>query len=205
MKFIKSKAICIVLIAFVFNSCTKDTDVEYPVLKQILLAENFGVSGDNNAILPLPTDWTSYAEVGTKLWYSSIYKGDGYAKFTAFQSGEPTNVSWLISPAINMDNKENVKLTFQTSHDKFVTSTANSLDLFISTDYDGTNFTSAHWTKTNYTTTQTYPLTDAYAYVNSGFVDLSAYNKGVIHLAFKYSGSSSLSGSYQVDNVRVFY
>lgn len=188
----------------IFSSCTKDSDVEYPTLKKVLLAEDFGTSGSNNSILPLPSGWTSYAEVGTKLWDVSIYSNDGYAKFTSFKTNEPINVTWLISPAINMDNKEGVQLTFQTCHDQFVTSSSNSLELYVSKDYDGINFATSNWVKTTYTGTQIYPLTDKYVYVNSGFVDLSAY-KGSLHFAFKYSGSSSLTGSYQVDNVRVFY
>lgn len=193
----------IVLVSSVFSSCTKDSDVEYPVLKKLLLAEDFGDTGANNSTLPLPIGWTSYAETGTKLWTGSIYSGDGYAKFSAYQSGEPTNVSWLISPEI-INNYEGVNLTFQTCHDQFVTSTSNSLDLYVSIDYNGSNFSSSHWTKTDYTKTQIYPLTNKYVYVNSGFIDLSAY-KGTLHFAFKYSGSSTLTGSYQVDNVRVFY
>jgi hypothetical protein len=193
----------VVLVSSVFSSCTKDSDVEYPVLKKLLIAENFGETGVNNTTLPLPNGWTSYAEAGTKLWTGSIYGGDGYAKFSAFNSGEPTNVAWLISPAI-INNYEGINLTFQTCHDKYVTSTSNSLDLYVSTDYNGSNFSSAHWIKTAYTKTQIFPLTDSYVYVNSGFIDLSAY-KGTLHFAFKYSGSSTLTGSYQVDNVRVFY
>jgi hypothetical protein len=77
----------VVLVSSVFSSCTKDSDVEYPVLKKLLIAENFGETGVNNTTLPLPNGWTSYAEVGTKLWTGSVFGGDGYAKFSAFNSG----------------------------------------------------------------------------------------------------------------------
>ena len=42
----------------------------------------------------------------------------------------------------------------------------------------------------------------SYVYVNSGAIDLSAY-KGTIHFAFKYIGVPALSGTYQIDNIRI--
>jgi hypothetical protein len=185
-----------------FSSCTKDSDVEYPVAKKTLFFENF-----NNSLNALPytfneTDWTTYAQTGTKKWLEKSYKNNGYATFSSFQSGEPVNVSWLISPAINMDTQDGEKLYFQTCQDGYVKNTTNSLELYVSTDYDGTNFNNASWQKVSFNVANA--NTTKYVYVNSGFIDLSSYT-GTIHFAFKYFGTSSLSGGYQVDNIRIFY
>lgn len=193
-----------VVVGSIFASCTKDSDAEYPTLKKVYFAENF----DGGITSPaLPTGWTAFAQTGTTLWTLGAYSGDGYAQLNGYStsSSAPDQLnSWLISPAINMDNVEGEKLSFQTCHSKYVNTTTNVIELYISTNYDGTNFSTANWTKTNYTTTLPDPLTKAYVYVNSGAIDLSRYT-GTLHFAFKYIGVPALSGTYQVDNVRIVY
>ena len=187
------------IIAMVLSSCTKSSDIEYPRLKQVYFSENF----DNTGGTALPTGWTSYAEMGTRLWTSGVYAGNGYASVTAYGSGDAANISWLISPAIDVDQHEGESLSFQTCHDKYVNSLSNTLEVYISTDYVG-NFGASHWTKVNYTSTMPYPYTASYVYVNSGAIDLSLY-KGIIHFAFRYTGINPSTGAYQVDNVRIVY
>jgi hypothetical protein len=200
MKTIQFKTlIFIAMIATVFSSCTKSSDIEYPTLKQVYFAENF----DNTGGTALPTGWSSYAEMGVRLWSGGVYGGDGYASVTAYGSGDAADISWLISPAIDMSQHENESLSFQTCHDKYVVSTSNSLEVYISTDYTG-NFGASHWTKVPYTSTLPYPYTASYAYVNSGAIDLSLY-KGTLHFAFKYTGINPSTGAYQLDNVRIVY
>lgn len=187
------------LIALVLSSCTKSSDITYPTLKQVYFSENF----DNSGGTALPTGWTSYAEIGTRLWSGGAYNGDGYASVTAYGSGDGADVSWLISPAIDLNQHDGESLSFQTCHDKYVINTSNSLEFYISTDYNG-NFGASHWSKVNYIGTLVYPYTKSYAYVNSGPIDLSLY-KGTIHFAFKYTGINPSTGAYQLDNVRIVY
>ena len=141
--------------------------------------------------------------MGTRLWSEGVYGGDGYATVTAYGSGDAADISWLISPSINMDQHEGEGLSFQTCHDKYVTSTSNSLEVYVSKDYNG-NFGASHWTKISYNSTLPYPFTSSYAYVNSGNIDLS-YLTGNIHFAFKYTGINPSTGAYQVDNVKIVY
>ena len=187
------------LIAIVLSSCTKSSDIAYPTLKQVYFSENF----DNTGGTSLPTGWTSYAEMGTKLWSEGVYGGDGYATVTAYGSGDAADISWLISPAIDLDQHEGESLSFQTCHDKYVNSLSNTLEVYISTDYNG-NFGAAHWTKVDYIATLPYPYTASYKYVNSGAIDLSLY-KGILHFAFRYTGINPSTGAYQVDNVKIVY
>jgi hypothetical protein len=187
------------LIALVLSSCTKSSDIAYPTLKQVYFSENFNSTTGS----ALPTGWTSYAEFGSKLWSAGTYAGNGYANMTAYGSGDAVNVSWLISPAIDLDQHDGESLSFQTCHDKYVVNSTNSLQVYISTDYNG-NFGVSHWTQVNYIATLPYPYTKSYAYVNSGAIDLSLY-KGTIHFAFKYTGINPSTGAYQVDNVAIVY
>ncbi|WP_264519942.1 DUF5017 domain-containing protein [Flavobacterium sp. N1994] len=197
MKTMKCNAVLFVsMIALVLSSCTKDSDVEVPSAKKTIFAENFD---DSNLAT---TGWSSFAQIGTKLWSQGSYNNDGYAQFSSYQSGQPVNVSWLISPPINMDAQEGEKLFFQSCQDGFVRNIDNSIELYVSTDYDGVSFNNAGWEKVSFT----FPTqnTKKYVYVDSGIIDLSSY-RGTLYFAFKVKGTSSLTGGYQVDNVRVFY
>jgi hypothetical protein len=194
----------VVLVSSIFSSCTKDSDVEFPTLKNVYFSESFD-GGVNSPALPL--GWTAYAQTGTTVWTSGAYSGDGYAALNGYstQSSAPAQLnSWLISPEINMDTVEGEQLSFQTCHSKYVNTTTNIIELYISTNYNGSNFSTANWTKTNYTTTLPYPLTKDYVYVNSGAIDLSRYT-GTLHFAFKYIGVPAVSGTYQIDNIRIVY
>jgi hypothetical protein len=191
-----------IVMGSIFSSCTKDSDVEFPTLKNIYFSENFDIGLTSNA---LPTGWTAYAQTGTTVWSTSGYAGDGYAQLNGYStlSTAPAQLnSWLISPEIDMSKVGKGQLSFQTCHSKYVNTTTNVVELYIATNYDGTNFSTANWTKTNYTTTQPDPITKAYVYVNSGDIDLSGYT-GKIHFAFKYIGIPLYSGTYQIDNVRI--
>jgi len=200
MKTVQIKTLVFVtLVSIVLSSCTKSSDIEYPRLKQVYKSYDF----EDTTGSSLPTDWTSYAEVGTKLWSTSVYGGSRYATVTAYGSGDAVDVSWLISPAIDMDQYDGESLSFQTCHDKYVTTLSNTLELYISKDYNG-NFGASHWTKVNYTSTLPYPYTGSYVYVNSGAIDLSAYT-GTIHFAFRYTGINPSVGAYQVDNIKIVY
>jgi len=185
------------LATVLLSGCTKDSDVDYPVAPKTLLAEDF-----NNADLT-KTGWQLYAEIGTKNWTQEVFGGDGYAQFNSFDGvAQPVNVAWLISPALNMDTQDGEKLFFQNCQDGFVRNMDNSLELYVSTDYDGVNFAAAGWKKINFNVaTQN---TIRFVYLNSGIIDLSSYT-GTLHFAFKVKGTSTLTGGFQIDKVRVFY
>ena len=190
------------LIAIVITSCTKESDVEYPIAKKTLLAQDFNNFSTTTPYTLNESGWTSYAQIGTKKWLEKSYKSNGYATFASYQSGEPTNVTWLISPAINMDAQDGEKLSFLTAQDGYVKSSSNSLELYVSTDYDEINFNNASWQKVVFNVAN--QNTTRFVYVPSGIIDLSSYT-GTIHFAFKYFGTTSLSGGYQIDNIRIFY
>ena len=184
------------LAAVLLSGCTKDSDVDFPIAPTTLVAEDF-----NNADLTL-TGWTLYAEAGATNWVQEVFSGDGYATFSSFQSGNPVNVAWLISPAVDMDAQTGEKLSFVNCQDGFVRNIDNTLELFVSTDYDGVNFAAASWERISFNVAN--QNTERFLYINSGIIDLSGYT-GTLHFAFKVRGTSALTGGYQVDKVRLFY
>lgn len=184
------------------NSCSPEDDITMPNLKPLILNEDFSRGGVDNVILATP-GWTNYAETGTMKWKAQEFSGNLYAEFSSFQSGEAVNVAWLISPAIDLDKQEGEKLSFESAQ-SFVTNASNSLEALISTDFDGTNVTTATWT----TIQATLPTTSStyFQFIKSGEIDLSSYT-GKAYIAFKVKGSgtnTSLDGSYQIDNVKVY-
>lgn len=187
-----------------FVSCTNEGDVEYPRVKKTLFVENFTDNTDGTVLNS--TGWTNYAQAGTKKFSEEVYQGNGYAEFTSYGSGQPSNIAWLISPAFDMDKQDGEKLVFQAAH-AYLTNTENSLELMVSTDYDGNiaNFNQSSWLSLPVITPT--PSNDFYEYVNSGEVDLSGFN-GTLHFAFKVKGSgsnTSLDATYQIDNIRLYY
>ena len=191
-----------IVMGSIFSSCTKDSDVEYPTLTNIYFSENFD---DGLTSTSIPTGWKSFNVEGNNYWTLSSFSGDGYAilnGFSSYSNASNQVNSWLISPQIDMDNVAGEQLSFQTSHSKYVTTTTNVVELYVSTNFDGTNYSTANWKKIDYITTL--PDTKAYTYVKSGAIDLSKYT-GKIHFAFKYIGVPLYSGTYQIDNVRIVY
>lgn len=165
--------------------------------------ENFQTAIDNTN-LNLP-GWTNFAESGTKLWKEEVFSGNGYAELSSFGSGNALNVAWLVTPAINLDATANEFMTFRTAqHHLDVDSPDNSLTVYVSTNFDGTNVLAATWTPV--TVTLPTQSTAWYEFVSSGAVDLSAYS-GNIHVAFKFKGSgtnTTLDGAFQIDDLKVF-
>lgn len=184
-------------------SCTKDDDYELHNSPKYLFQEKFDDSTDGTALNT--TGWTNISQTGTKVWGEEKYQSNGYAEFSSFGSGQLINVGWLISPAINMDTQTGEKLMFQSAGNFLRNAHDNPLELLVSTDFDGTNFATSSWENIPVITPT--ENTTRFLFLNSGIIDLSKY-KGTLHFAFRVTGSgtnSNLTGTYQVDNVKLFY
>lgn len=158
----------------------------------------------NNVNFALP-GWSNIVEKASKLWKSMLYAGNGYAEFNTTSTTAAENIAWLVTPKINMAGYKNSVLSFRSAqHDLKVDSPLNSLEVYVSTNFDGSNVTKAKWTKL----TANLPSlsTPARQFISSGGIDLSAYS-GNIHIAFRYVGSGkdkTLNGAFMVDDVRIF-
>ncbi len=186
-----------------FSGCSPEDDIKTPYLRPVIFQEDFSAGAVDNVTLATP-GWENVAETGTALWKAQVYSGNAYAEFTSYQSGELTNIGWLISPTINMDAQEGEKLQFIASQ-SYVSNSANSLEVLIATDYDGTNLTTANWQPV---TGASLPSTSSeyFLFIESGIIDLSGYT-GNINIAFKVKGSgtnTTLDGGYQIDNIRIY-
>lgn len=189
-----------VLVSFV--GCSPEDDIKNPNLSSYKFFEDFVTNSVDGDAINL-AGWTNFSETGTVKWEQGIYYSDKYAEFTGYQSGQPSNIGWLISPAINMDTYENEKLAFDVAQ-AYVSSASNSIELLVSTDFDGTNVLTATWTSIPFTRPALNFDTN-FDFFSSGLIDLSGY-EGNIYLAFKVKSSGtnfSLDGTWEIDNIRM--
>lgn len=172
-----------------------------------LFYENFESQVNNRLITG--NGWTNYIEAGTEGWeaFSSTSSNASLGRSARVQtasSGDISNITWLITPAINLIGKNGATLRFKTSN-----SLADSsfMEVLYSLDWDGTeaNITSATWGVLS----AAYVVKDSDSFVpwfNSGNVDLTCAT-GTMHIAFKYTGSGqeSFDGVYELDEVSIDY
>lgn len=189
----------LVTTAVTLTSCVGDDDYVIPTLRPVIFSEDFNEINFNQNFDY--ADWTNFAEAGTRLWTEREFNDDGYIQFSSFGSGQASNIGWAITPAINMDENTGEILTFQ-SASNFVDNPNNKLEVFISTNFDGTNVLAATWTPINARVADN--TTNNYTYIPSGNIDLSSYT-GNIHIAFKVTGNSTtLDGLFQVDKIKIY-
>lgn len=178
----------------------------------VLLEEDFESMTSSN---PLGGNgWMSFAEEGRFNWRVLTSNDSGnpnskIASMGAYNSGNISNIAWLISPGINLDSQSLEFLNFQSSNSF---DDDSELELLISTNWDGTttNITSATWSKLPGTIVS--DDTNYQEWVDSGAIDLSSYS-GIAYIAFKYiggdnSGSASpntgtIDGTFEIDNFKI--
>jgi hypothetical protein len=158
------------------------------------VSEDFESQSNNNEIGI--RGWENIAVVGDRTWLGKEFSGNVYAQATAFNDQSPNMETWLITPKLNLDVISTLEFESAMAfyeHD--------GLTVYISTDYDGTNRSTATWTELSARI-----ATDSdgdNTWVPSGVVDLSAYN-GIGHIAWVHVGNSSANTtSYRIDNIEI--
>jgi hypothetical protein len=165
------------------------------------LSQDFNTLTVNHTDVTALVGWKTYTEAGTKTWHSDKSGSLGpWIQATAYGSGQPLVISWMIAPQIDLTASVKPYIKFE-SADGF--DNGSTLELFVSTDYTGsvTPWTST-WTKLNFTL----PPSTASGYssfVSSGQVDLSAYNGSTLYIAWVYKGGGSKTTTWEVDNVLI--
>lgn len=153
--------------------------------------------------------WTNYIQAGSESWEAYTSGGTNASlgvsvRMSAFGTGDDSNISWLITPQINITPGTLATLSFQTSNSF---SDGSTLDLLFSTDWDGTEagVLNATWG----VVPQAYITQDSDffgSWFDSGIVDISCGDASSIYFAFRYNGSDTnndLNGTYELDNIRI--
>ncbi|PXX95705.1 hypothetical protein DF185_21670 [Marinifilum breve] len=141
--------------------------------------------------------WNNVYTEGTRKWQGKEYNGTKYAQASEYNSKDARNVSWLITPGLDVTNAENKVFNFETKNGY---NTGATLKVLISTDL-ATDVNSATWTELSANIAS--GTADKYSdWVKSGDIDLSGYN-GVVYIAFKYEAEvGTKGGTFQIDNVK---
>ena len=183
-----------------FMGCVEEDDIEVAPFRPLIFSETFE-EVNNNQPFDYP-GWTNFVEAGnpSKKWVERYVSNMGFILFNPHPTTDVSNIAWAITPAINLDQTDNERLTFETASN-FVTSPNNKIEILISTNYDGTDVLAATWEPLEARVADN--TTNGYVFIPSGEIDLSSYS-GNIHIAFRVIGGQALAGLYEVDNIKVY-
>lgn len=151
--------------------------------------------------------WTNFIEKGSEGFEAYAATGANAslgvsARIGSFNSGDDSNIAWLITPEINIDTNTSTTLSFQTSNSF---ADGSKLELLFSNDWNGNpnSITNSSWGLLP----AGYIIQDSDSFsswVDSGIVNLSC-ETGKMHIALRYTGNSSsnFDGTYELDNIKV--
>ncbi len=142
--------------------------------------------------------WTPYDVSGDQEWYQSSYGTRTFAKMSGYDGGPHANEDWLISPMMNLASFQSVTFNFSsaTKYD------GNHLQLFYSTDYDGSgNPNDFTWTEI---TDEAQWSDGNYNWVESGDVSLNDYLADNFYLAYKYTSGDDKCATWEVDDILIY-
>lgn len=165
----------------------------------VIFSENFETT-PGSGVISL-SGWTNYATAGSKNW-TSTGSSNKNARFSAFSSNvgsqQPSNIGWLITPAVNLDATTNEKMSFS-RYVAFVTGTIK-MEVLYSTDYTGSGDpTAANWSL----------LVDDAPLAGTSFsstsISLAAITGNNVYFAFRYTGGYSPESTtqYNLDNISI--
>ncbi|WP_288985009.1 choice-of-anchor J domain-containing protein [uncultured Flavobacterium sp.] len=176
------------LVSSTLTSCVGDDDYVIPTVYEYAFTDGFETNW---------ADWTLHSAAGAQVWQLDTQYGNpgNCAKMSGYAGGNNVNEDWLISPEIDLSELTAASLSFQTAS-KF---TGNVLEIKISSDYAGGDPNSATWTNLS----ATLDASNSYTWTNSGNIDISSFVGGNVHVAFKYTSTSSASMTWEVDNVKI--
>lgn len=139
--------------------------------------------------------WTVQTPVGTIAWSVATFSNNSYGNMSNYVN--PSNFaaeSWLISPSYDFSTSTTPTLKFKSAY-KY---TGPTLEVLISTDYVSGAPSTGTWT----------PLTAIlspgnFTWTNSGTVSLAAYLQPNVHIAYKYTGTTTSGSTWEVDDINI--
>ena len=142
--------------------------------------------------------WTTQYPVTNNLWSTDDFPGTDYYAVVDNTTSQLVGESWLISPAFDLSTTNTPQFNFSTAARSGTS--AGSLQIMISTNYDGASLPStATWT--DITNVNPFSLsTGSWSWTNSGNFNLSAYKVPGVHIAFKYTSTGVNRDTWEMDN-----
>lgn len=146
-------------------------------------------------------DWTTYQVTGPEVkWETSSAGGapNDYGVISNFFGPEVGNIAtenWLISPSIDLSSAASPYLNF----DNACSYDGASLEILVSTDYDGASNPNEQGSWTNISGAATLS-TGFFTWVNSTNMPIMTLGENV-YIAFKYTGSGTDGRTWELDNI----
>ena len=137
----------------------------------------------------------------TYVWYYSAAYG---MCASAYKDGASYDCeSWLVTPMIDLTRAKTPQFSFDQAFNKAPNFTEEAA-VFVSTDYVD-DVTTATWTQLEWNTnedgTLNVPGGTSWVFQPSGYFDMSAYVGEKIHIAFRYTTSNGVSGTWEIRNL----
>lgn len=179
------------------------------------------ISGGNSAAAGSPTtfdltisenDWPlatvpyseDFSNCSTQLWQvQSVASnknwncGSGYQAINGY-GGDVASIDYLISPAFNLNNYSNERISFD-SYTQYADASYPPVEIIYSSDYDGTNLGTANWIAL----VPVWAPENSTIWTGSGYIDVSGIAGTAVCFAFHYSSTGTGSGTsslWQIDN-----
>ncbi len=162
--------------------------------------ENFDSYGTSISGL-LETGWTSVTVQGNKDWFLKEFDSNTYASMTGYKGTAPFE-SWLITPAINVDNLAEKVFSFRTQVADYG-SVNSKFEVYVLTSNDPKTATK---TKVNPVLADpaTAGSTPYSEWANSGNIDLSSFAGKKVYIGFCYSATQDAEyATWCLDDVKV--
>ena len=141
--------------------------------------------------------WSVQLVNGSVSWTTNTQAavfGSAYGQISNFNGGVNSACeTWLISPTMNLLGATAPKLSFQNAYNY----SGTPLSVWVSTNYDGFSAPStATWVQIS-------PIlsSGAWSWVNSGDVSLLSFLSSNVHVAFKYTGTSTNGSTWEIDDI----
>lgn len=140
-------------------------------------------------------EFVSFSELSNRDWFYDDFSDDYFAEMNGY-NGDTTSIDWLVSPLIELGTFNEAYFSFYNTKNF----SGGSLDLLISSDYDGLGDpTTANW---DTITNQAVWSPGGYADTISGAIDISSYIGSDVAIAFYYVGEPNSSTLWQIDDFK---
>lgn len=140
----------------------------------------------------------------TYVWYYSASYGMCVSAYKDNASWD--SESWLVSPIVKLKKAKHPQLIFDQAFNKAPNFTEEATVL-VSTDYKG-DVTAATWKalpwNTNEDGTLNVPSGTSWVFQTSGNLDLTEFAGQSVYIAFRYTTSGGVSGTWELQNVLVY-
>ena len=160
--------------------------------KQYIMGEGQGKLTIQDVLLQEPL---------TYVWYYSAAYGMCASAFKDNASYD--SESWLVTPQIDLSRAKTPQFSFDQAFNKAPNFTEECA-VFVSTNYNG-DVTTCDWTQLEWNLnedgTLNVPGGTSWVFQPSGYFDMSAYVGEKIHIAFRYTTSGGVSGTWEIRNL----